>query len=571
VFRPGEMLPMFGDTAAVLVVDDDEFTCEILSRLLVGDGFDCTVAANATEARTRLAERKFALALVDVRLPGESGLELVSTIFEDNPDLAVVMVSGLDDPSLADLALQSGATGYVVKPFLASQVLITVRNASRQRCLEILGRVHLNRLHHLVTEQAADLEEALISIKETHRYEVAALADSEAKFRALIDAAPDAMVAVDPSGEIALVNAQAERLFGYGRDELVGQPIEMLVPDAFRHVHPRRRSGYFANPTPRLMGAGMQLAGRRKDGSEFPAEISLSSIHTADGLLVSAAVRDVSDRIEAQAERERMTAQAERERLESQLHQLQRLESLGQLAGSVAHDFNNLLGAIINYAAFIDEEIVAGATGVSSPDWGSMQHDVAQVRRAADRAAGLTHQLTVYGIVTQSGGHARLYSEPGLGTTFSAFLPATDQDHAHPDAQTDDSRNRGGEETVLVVEDEEGMREVTERILTRSGYQVLTAPDGLVALELVAHHPGPIDLLLTDVVMPHMLGKEVAERVMAARPGIRVLYMSGYAQPIFGAHGTLEAGVVLIEKPFTGPALLSKIAEVLDESPPHQG
>ena len=103
------------------------------------------------------------------------------------------------------------------------------------------------------------------------------------RFAGLLEAAPDAMVCVDADGRIALVNAQTERLFGYGRDELVGQPVEILVPDAVREVHPGHRAGYVADPAPRPMGAGMELAGRRRDGSTFPAEISLSAIDTERG------------------------------------------------------------------------------------------------------------------------------------------------------------------------------------------------------------------------------------------------------------------------------------------------
>ena len=177
----------------------------------------------------------------------------------------------------------------------------------------------------------------------------------------LLEAAPDAVVCVDADGRIVLVNAQTERLFGYGREELVGQLVEILVPDAIRASHPGLRAGYMADPRPRQMGAGIELACCCRDGSTFLAEISLSATDTGEGILVMAAVRDVTERLELQAERERLKTQTERDRLERQLHQSQRLESLGQLAGGVAHDFNNLLAVISNYAAFVAEEVASRA------------------------------------------------------------------------------------------------------------------------------------------------------------------------------------------------------------------
>lgn len=120
---------------------------------------------------------------------------------------------------------------------------------------------------------------------------------TEAKFRGLLEAAPDAMVIVDRAGKISLVNTQTERIFGYSRAEMLGQPVELLVPGAVRSTHARHRTEYFGDPHPRMMGTGLQLAGRRKDGSEFPVEISLSPVETEDGTLVTAAVRDISARI----------------------------------------------------------------------------------------------------------------------------------------------------------------------------------------------------------------------------------------------------------------------------------
>src|SRR6266496_881076 len=130
----------------------------------------------------------------------------------------------------------------------------------------------------------------------------------------LLEAAPDAMVCVDAGGRIVLVNAQTERLFGYRRDELAGQPVEILVPDAIKASHPAHRAGYVTDPRPRQMGAGIELAGRRRDGSTFPAEISLSAIDTGEGILVSAAVRDVTERQRAEARFRGLLAAAARSR-----------------------------------------------------------------------------------------------------------------------------------------------------------------------------------------------------------------------------------------------------------------
>jgi CheY-like chemotaxis protein len=171
---------------------------------------------------------------------------------------------------------------------------------------------------------------------------------------------------------------------------------------------------------------------------------------------------------------------------------------------------------------------------------------------------------TVYGIVSQAGGFVSAYSEPGRGTSFKALFPVTEPVPLAGEEATAPVNRRGGE-VVLVVEDEEAMREVTRRLLMRNGHEVLTARNGPEAIGIARDHAGTIDLLLTDVVMPQMLGKEVAERVHEIRPSIRVLYMSGYAQPVLASQGTLEEGVILVEKPFTEAALIAKVREVLDK------
>ena len=517
-------------------------------------------------------------------------------------------------------------------------------------------------------------------------------------FAELIEAAPDAIVCLAGDGWIALVNSRAERLFGHPRAELIGRGFEILVPEAERQDRVERMAAYLADPEPRLVGADLSVSCRRKDGSTFPAEIALAATGSPDGVLVTSAIRDLSEREQSQAKLERYRTRAERERLERQLQQTQRLESLGQLAGGVAHDFNNLLGVISNYAAFVAEAIEEQP---SDDDLRTARADLARIRQAADRAGGLTRQLlsfarrgvvqprvlalddvvlclqqllqravgehielrtacsagldrvladpsqieqmlvnlavnardampdggvltieaanvevdeaytesradvtagryvamkvsdtgtgmpadvldrafepffttkpkgtgsglglsTVYGIAAQAGGCVRIYSEPGLGTTVTVLFPATSQPLPDGERAGDQPRDGNGE-LVLVVEDEPDLRELTRRILDRGGYRVLVASSGAEAIEAARSAGQRLDMLLTDVVMPGMQGREVAERIGEMQPGIPVLFMSGYTGGILDYQGALESGVSLIEKPFSSAALLAKVREL---------
>jgi PAS domain S-box-containing protein len=531
---------------------------------------------------------------------------------------------------------------------------------------------------------------------------------AQRRFMQFLEFAPDAIVGVTPAGRIELVNAQTEAMFGYEREELVGELVEILVPERFRAKHSSHRGMYFGDPRTRPMGEGLDLFGRRKDGAEFPAEISLSSIDSDEGTLAIAAIRDVTDRVEAERERKMLEVQLERSRreqalrergaLEEQLNQMRRLDSVGQLAGGIAHDFNNILGVILNSAAFVAEDL-----DEDSP----LLEDVEEIRRSAQRAAALTRQLlifsrrdvvhpqsldlnevvsdlerllrrvlgehvlletrfashlwrvmadpgqveqvlvnlvvnardamagggrliietsnvdlddeyaalhppaapgphvrlavsdtgsgmdreaaarafepffttkpkgegtglglaTVYGIVTDGGGNVQIYSEAQLGTTIKVQLPATSVgpgtkvEHRHPVLPS-----RG--ETVLVVEDEDSVRRVTHRILLKAGYEVLTAVSGREALDVCADPENTVDLLLTDVIMPGMLGPGLAERVAVLRPGTPVLFMSGYSDQLV-AH-TTDTGeeIPLVEKPFTAESLLQGVGSVLRRADP---
>ncbi len=172
---------------------------------------------------------------------------------------------------------------------------------------------------------------------------------------------------------------------------------------------------------------------------------------------------------------------------------------------------------------------------------------------------------TVYGIVKQCGGEIWVYSEIGLGTTFKIYLPLAAQSQPIETAAPMIEPITGGAETVLLVEDETVVRKLVRNILAEQGYNVLESSDPHDALRVCQQHSDPIDLLLTDVVMPHMSGRDLADRALALRPGMRVLFMSGYTDNVIVHHGLTGAGAPFLQKPFTPASLVRKVRQVLDE------
>ncbi len=178
---------------------------------------------------------------------------------------------------------------------------------------------------------------------------------------------------------------------------------------------------------------------------------------------------------------------------------------------------------------------------------------------------------TVYGIVKQSGGYIWVYSEVGRGTTFKIYLPRVasigEPAAAHVAAPVEYRKVEPGTETILLVEDEANLRYLARQYLEKQGYKVIEAADGAVAMQIAVAHEAIIHLLLTDVIMPGMNGRELAQRIAEIRPNVKILYMSGYTENVIGHNGMLDAGVRLLQKPFNLRDLKSKVREVLDASP----
>jgi hypothetical protein len=508
-----------------------------------------------------------------------------------------------------------------------------------------------------------------------------AVARSERQLRAVLDASPNSIVAIAGDGRITYANPRVETTFGYPPDELIGQPIETLLPDRVSERHVGHRRAFFAQPTARPMGIGLDLAGRRRDGSEFPVEISLTPVALPDGVVVYASVVDITAR----------------KGLEDQLLQAQKMESIGRLAGGIAHDFNNMLSAISGYS----DLLLADVANPAPIDRDEIRECAQAVHDAAARAATLTSQLlafsrqqivqprvidlaegvaglepmlarligervrldlrldhdtgriridpgqldqivvnlvvnardaipaggtitvetsrttlsepyaaehfevipgpyamlavsdngmgmdvetrkhifepfyttkergrgtglglaTIYGIVRQSGGHIWLYSEPGIGSTFKLFFPRAeaDVDRDEPAPATPDL----GTGTILLVEDEDAVRDIVRRILERAGYRVVAAPDAPAALEIVRGRGEQIAALVSDVVMPGLMGTELADFVRRERPEIGIVLLSGYTAETLDLADLLARGARFLSKPFAPDALIREVAEAI--------
>jgi PAS domain S-box-containing protein len=292
-------------------------------------------------------------------------------------------------------------------------------------------------------------------------------------FRQLLESAPDAMVLTDDAGRIVLVNAQAEKTFGYSRADLLGQPVEMLIPEHVRERHQGHRSGDLDQPTARPMGRGRDPWGRRRDGSEFPVDIRLSPVETETGLLVCSTIRDVTEQQALRAELERTTGELQEE--------YQRLQAAtrrqSELLANMSHELRTPLNGIIGFAELMHD----GKVGPVAPDHREYLGDI------------LTSGRHLLHLIDDLRDLAR--AEPGTAPT------------------------------ILVVDDDPASLELADRALLQLGYRVICRPSTETALRAVDEH-GPAAIVV-DLVAPD--GFELLRRVrgMPRAAGTPVVVWTG--------------------------------------------
>lgn len=502
---------------------------------------------------------------------------------------------------------------------------------------------------------------------------------SQQKLRIHFEHTPLAVVEWDLDFRVAAWNPSAERIFGYSRQEALGQHARFIVPSLYwEHV-----DRVWQALVRQKGGSRSTNDNVTKDGRTISCEWYNTPLVDDSGnvLGVASLVQDVTERVA----------------LEERLRHSQKMEAIGRLAGGVAHDFNNLLTVILGYCQIL---------GDSLPQGNRLADSTAQIRSAADRAAAITRQLLafsrktvlsprvvnlndivlnldsmlrrligedievrtvsdrdlgsvkadpsqieqvvmnlalnardamprggkltletsnatldgtysrdhqsvepgryvmlavsdtgegmtletqarifepfyttkevgkgtglglsmVYGIVKQSGGYIWVYSEPNRGTTFKIYLPRVDQPAELLTPETRSNKVQRGTETILLVEDDEQLRQLSTSVLTHCGYNVLVASSPEEGLAICTSTPHDIRLLVTDVVMPRINGPQLAERIQQIRPGIKVLYISGYTNDAIAHYGILDPGLWFLSKPFTIASLIAKVREVLDST-----
>ncbi len=510
------------DVIRLLLVEDNPADARLLQAMLGGSAdprFELTHVERLGDAQRQVELQRFQAVLLDLSLPDAQGLQGVVVLHEHMPGLPIVVLTGSNDEALAVDAVRQGAQDYLVKGKIDSVLLTrTLRYAIERNQLEgqLRHAQKMETIGRLAGGLAHDFNN-LLTVAITHT-----------------DLMRSRLHAGDPLLEhVTEVEHAAEQAIGLTRQLLAFSRQQVLTPRVLDLNHVVSR---MVSMMRRLIGEDIELSN--------VLQMGLGLVQVDPGQIKQVILNLILNARDAMPQGGKLT-----------------IETKDVEIGRAG---NRAAGAVIPPGDYV--LLAIGDTG-GGMDAVTQAHlfEPFFTTKPVGQGTGLG-LATVYGIVQQSGGFIQVESAPGDGATFRILLPRAHQKVADADHSEPVAAAGRGFETILLVEDYPSLRAAFRSVLQSKGYQVLDASDGIEALDVAGQHGGPLHLLVTDIVMPKLNGRDLAAKLLALRPGLRVLFMSGYPKGGLGHPGVTEAEISFLEKPFNAEALARKVREVLNQA-----
>ncbi len=564
----------------ILVVEDSRTQAEHLRLTLESDGHEVEVAPDGERALFLLRARDFDLVVTDILMPGISGYELCRQIKDDpaRRHVPVVLLTTLNDPANIVQGIASGADCFITKPYRPEDLLARLRGLFANRALRASSRLSFGvevvflGQRFVITSEKEQILDLLLSTCEDIIRTNRELQTSQAELR-------------EAKAKVELHNHRLRDQASQAEEQLrQAQKMEAVGRLAGGVAHDFNNLLTIINGYGEIVLAGLPegnpvrgLVAQMKQAGDRAASLTRQLLAFSRQQVIVPQILDLNGVVTDAAKLLRRLIGED----------IELTTALDPALGRVKADPGQVEQVLMNLAVNARDAMPAG--GTLTVETANVERDGGRyvLLRVADTGCGMDAATkarvfepffttkgpgkgtglglsVVHGVVQQAGGRIEVDSEPGRGTTFRVYLPLEENAVPRQKPAAVPVSSPGGTETLLLVEDEEAVRGLTRMTLEAGGYRVLEASHGAEALRLAERHAEPIHLLVTDVVMPGMSGRELADRLTASRPGLRVLYLSGYTDDAVVRNGVLEAGVAFLQKPFGVDALARKVREVLD-------